>query len=172
MEKYIDKIGNFNSVYPPTTYLTNAYWIYCVPQFKPENILILGYENGTIAGLVRLLYGDVPITGVDNKDCENRYNVNLIKADAREYIKSCPHFEAVIIDITSDVKGEDLFIYESEFAEDIGKIADYIIINAKPESNMHEYRKRFNRFGSNKPNRIANRIYYFGTKDYNHLIIR
>ena len=77
MEFLKDKNGVTYSQLPPTLYLTFDYYIYSVPQYRPKNILMLGYALGTTAGLIRLLYGDVPITGVDIDKCENRYNFLL-----------------------------------------------------------------------------------------------
>src|SRR5262245_36613368 len=67
------------SVYPPTAYLGFGNWIYQVPPFRPENILMLGYAGGTVAGLIRLLYGDVAITAVDQNIIDNRYGVDLVQ---------------------------------------------------------------------------------------------
>src|SRR5215510_14571948 len=88
------------SVYPPTAYLSFGNWIYMVPPFKPDNILMLGYAGGTVAGLIQLLYGkEIPITGFDTAFADNRYDVNLISSDAREFVKICKPFQCVIIDI-------------------------------------------------------------------------
>ena len=164
-----------NSVYPCTKYLTNGCWIYMVPQFKPENVLILGYAGGTVAGLIKLIYGELPITAVDIVPCTDVYGVNLIQANAKDYIKTCQKFDVVIVDLFTSENKQDPsdFIFTEEFVDDLAKIANYIIINITSEagSDMTYYRK-LNRFGSNKPNRLSNRIYYYGTKDYNHLIIR
>src|SRR3990167_3638757 len=154
-----------NSVYPCTKYLTNGCWIYLVPQFKSENVLILGYAGGTVAGLIRLIYGDIPITAVDIVDCEPTYGVNFIKADAKEYIKSCPKFDVVIVDLFKDFGIPD-FVLTNEFVTDLTKIANYIVLNTLKEPDLSAYRN-LNRYGSNKPNRGANRIYYFGVKQYN-----
>lgn len=171
---YQDKEGHVNSVYPPTKYLTNGPWIYLVPQFRPENVLMLGYSGGTVVGLIQLIYGKyVPITAVDIASCENFYGINLIQMDARNYIKTCPKFDVVIVDLfTSDVPEVEDFIFKEEFVSDLQKICNYLIVNITSEHDMDEYEKRFNKFGSNKPNRLSNRIYYYGNKDYNHLIIR
>lgn len=174
-KKYLDFDNGVLSVYPPTDYLTNGVWIYLVPQFKPKNVLILGYAGGTVAGLIRLLYGDVPITGVDINSCDNLYDINFIRTDANEYIKTCPNYDVVIIDLFEcDSKDPSKFIFTNEFMENLQRIANYIIINVLGSTNMNRYKRKFHRFGSNKPNRLANRIYYFGTgkKSYNDLILK
>lgn len=164
---------DMNSVHPCTRYLTNGPWIYMVPQFKPESVLMLGYAGGTVAGLIKLLYGELPITGVDIEPCEATYGATFIQTDAKEFVKTCGKFDVVIVDIFTDNRREPPdFVFSKEFVEDLSKIANYIIVNAKNESDISEYRRLFGRFGSNKPNRLASRIYYYGTKDYNHLIIR
>lgn len=43
-----DNYKNSYSAYPPTTYLTFAYWIYMILQYKLKNVLMLGYGEGTV----------------------------------------------------------------------------------------------------------------------------
>lgn len=135
-----DSDGYISSVYPPTEYLTFGPWIYMVPQYTPNTVLMLGYAGGTTAGLIRLFYGDVPITGVDIADCENLYDVDLVKADAREYIKACEFFDTVIVDIFDDGKliPSD-FVFSAEFVDDLKKKANYLIVHASEDSDMSAY---------------------------------
>lgn len=149
------------SVNPPTKYLTFGCWIYLVPQYKAENILILGYGGGTVAGLIRLLYGDVPITGVDIKPCENLYNVEFIQADAKEFVKDCKHFDTVIVDLCDDKDICD-FVTAKEFVNDLAKIANYIIVNTFHNKDMTAY-NQLELVGMNKPSGLANKIYYYQT---------
>ena len=164
----------FQSVFPVTKYLTNGIWIYMVPQFKPKSMLILGYGAGTVAGLTRLLYGNnVKIVGIDIEPCEANYEVKVIQVDARNYIKNCDKFNVILVDLY-DMKEKKIpdFVYEEWFVKDLAEKGDYIIVSTGPSPNMKYYRKHLRRYGSNKPNRLSNRIWYFGTKDYEHLIIR
>ena len=135
-----DSKGFINSVYPCYEYLTFGVWIYLVPQYHPDSVLMLGFAGGTTAGLIRKFYGDIPITGVDVNDCENLYNVDLVKADAREYIKTCEKFDTVIVDMYEDgvLKPCD-FIFSKEFSDDIKKKANYIIIHAHKDSDLSNY---------------------------------
>lgn len=157
-----DKKGVAYSQYPSTLYLTFDYPIYLVPQYKPQNVLMLGYGLGTAAGLIRLLYGDVPITGVDINDCENLYDVNFIKADAKEYIKTCGNFDTVIIDLFSseDANNPCDFVSSKEFVEDLKRIANYITINTLHIKDMTEY-NIFRKMGVNKPSGGAEQIFYY-----------
>lgn len=161
MELLKDKSGNSYSAYPPTTYLTFSYWIYMVPQYKPESVLMLGYGGGTVAGLVRLLYGDVPITAVDILPCENRYGINLVQADAQEYVKTCGKFDTVIVDLFSTEISCDPcpFVSSPEFVSDLKRIANYIIVNGL-HSDMSAY-KNLRRVGVNKPSGSAEQIFYY-----------
>lgn len=160
-----DKNGLPYSVYPPTTYLTLGYWIYMVPQYKPESILMLGYGGGTVAGLIRLLYGNVTITAVDNEPCQNdRYGVTFVQADAREYLKTCSHFDAVIVDLFSTVDSTCCdFITDPAFVADLSRIGDYLIINTLGNKDMSAY-NGLRRIGINKPSGSANLIYYYEVK--------
>lgn len=150
-----------NSVTPPTKYLTFAPWIYLVPQYKPKNVLLLGYAGGTVAGLIRLLYGDVPITAVDIEPSENLYGVNFIQADANEHVKTCEAYDCVIVDtfIENDICE---FVYSEEFARNLERISNYIIINTVKTPVMDAY--RFPLIGIHHV--CGNHIYYFQRKGH------
>ncbi len=161
---HFDDLGVPNSVDPPTKYLTFGYWIYCVPQYKPENILMLGYAGGTVAGLVKMLYGNVPITAVDVEPIkENLYDVEFVQANAKEYVKHCPHFDAVIVDLfPNDREAICDFVLTKEFADDLKKIANYIIINTLGTEDMSAY-DFLECVGINQPSGLNNKIYYYQT---------
>jgi len=162
---FLNKFGEINSVYPPTKYLTFGPWIYLVPQYEPKDVLILGYGDGTVAGLIKLLYGDIPITGVDIEKKEDIYNVEFIQANAKEFVKTCKHYDSVIIDLFSnDINGTiSDFVLTKEFALDVSKIADYIIINTlkDPDMSNWDFLKRVNILC---PNKLTNKVYYYQTK--------
>lgn len=152
--------SNVNSVYPPTKYLTFGPWIYMVPQYKPESVLMLGYAGGTVAGLIRLLYGDVPITGVDIEACEPTYGVTFIQQDAREFIKTCGKFDTVIVDMFQDSDDLCSAFTTQEFADNLKRIANYIIVNTLKEPDMFAY-EQFRKIGTNKPSGCSNLIHYY-----------
>lgn len=157
-----DKNGNSFSAYPPTTYLTFSYWIYMVPQYKPESVLMLGYGGGTVAGLIRQLYGwDVPITAVDIKRCNDPYGVRFVQADAKEYVKTCGKFDAVLVDLfqTDDCSIPCDFVGSPEFVDNLKRIANYIVVNSL-HTDMDAY-KGLRRMGINKPSGSAESIHYY-----------
>lgn len=135
-----DQWRGISSVYPCSEYLTFGPWIYMVPQYKPKNILMLGYAGGTTAGLIRLLIGDVPITAVDIDDCSdfNYYNVNLIEADAQEWIKTADFYDTIIVDMYGEEYPPD-FVFSKEFVAELKKRSNYIIVHAKDNSDMSAY---------------------------------
>lgn len=155
-----NKFQDVQSVYPPTKYLTFGVWIYLVPQYKPESVLMLGYADGTAAGLIRLLYGDVPITGVDIEPCENRYGVEFIQADAFEFVKTCGKYDCVIVDCFQSDADPCGFITSKEFADNLTRIANYIIINTLKEPDLSAY-SHLRRIGINKPSGLSNLVYYY-----------
>jgi hypothetical protein len=162
IEFWKDSIGRSYSSYPSTTHLTFDYHIYMVPQYRPESILMLGYAGGKIAGLVRLLYGDVPITGVDIDPCEDRYGVEFIQADAKEFVKTCKKYDSVLVDLFSKEYCDSPcdFVSSPEFVNDLKRIGNYIIVNGL-HSDMSAYEKEFKRIGINKPSGSAEQIYYY-----------
>jgi spermidine synthase len=140
MKNYIGKNNILNSVYPCTEYLTFGPWIYMVPQYKPTSVLMLGYAGGTVAGLIQKLYDDVPITAVDIKFIEDPYDVNFIEQDAQEYVKTAPEFDSVIVDLFDDGDKEPCkFVLEPEFANNLKRIANYIIIHCTENSDLSAY---------------------------------
>jgi len=161
---YLDDFGVPNSVDPPTKYLTFGYWIYMVPQYKPEDILMLGYAGGTVAGLVRLLYGDVPIVAVDIDPIkENRYGVEFVQADAKEFVKTCKCYDCVVVDVSpNDKPGICDFVSTEEFARDLSKMANYIIVNTYNNVDMSAY-SFLECVGVNQPSGLDNKIYYYQT---------
>lgn len=157
--------GNNFSAYPPQTYLTFEYWIYMVPQYKPKNILMLGFGEGTVAGLIRLIWGDVPITAVDLvKPEENRYEVEFIQADAFEFVKSCKEYDTVLVDLFDINTGTncDAIVTNPEFIANLARVGNYLIINAH-SLDMSPY-KHLRKIGINKPSESAVLIYYYETK--------
>lgn len=125
---------------------------------------MLGYGGGTVAGLIRLLYGDVPITAVDINPCENKYGVELIQADAREFVKTCGNYDSVIVDLFYEDSGEPCdFVGDKDFIKDLERIANYLIVNSLG-TDMSAY-SGLRRIGINKPSGCSNLIYYFEVKD-------
>ena len=122
---------------------------------------MLGYAEGTTAGLIRLLYGDVKITGVDIEPCDPSYGVVPIQCDAKEFVKNCGHFDTVIVDMFPKDSFEICdFITSQEFADNLIRIADYIIINTLRDPDLSAYSK-LRRMGINKPSGNANLIHYY-----------
>lgn len=158
------KSGSPFSAYPPQTFLTFEYWIYMVPQYRPKNVLMLGYCGGTVAGLIRLIWGDVPITAVDIiKPEENRYGVEFIKADAREFVKTAGEYDAVLVDLFDNETGSNCdFVTDPEFIANLSRIGNYLIINAL-HLDMSPY-KHLKKIGINKPSESAVSVYYYETK--------
>lgn len=156
------KNGTIYSVYPPTTYLTFASWIYMVPPFKPKSVLMLGYAGGTVAGLIQQLYGkDVPITAVDTEIIDNRYGVELVKADARDFVKFAKPYECVIMDIFNGQDTPD-FVTDPIFVEHVARITgDFLVLQADPNANIGMYEQHLTRL---RLLDIGHKIYYFCRK--------
>ena len=145
MKNILSPQGALNSVYPCTGYLTFGPWIYLVPQYKPESILMLGYAGGTTAGLIKLFYGDdVKITGVDINIVDDPYNSNLIKMDAFEYLKNTNNFyDTIIVDIWNEKNEEPCdFVTLKEFVDVVEKKCNYLIIHASEKTNMSNYSQK------------------------------
>ena len=139
VKNYKDKAGFLNSVYPCTKYLTFGPWIYLVPQYEPDSVLILGYSEGTSAGLIQLFYGDVPITGVDIEPSQNFYGVDFVQEDARKFVETCGKYDVVSIDLFDNSNEPCDFITTKSFVCDLKRIANYIIVHAHEKTDMSAY---------------------------------
>lgn len=155
MRNIVSPKGCLNSIYPCTVGLTFNPWIYMVPQYRPNSVLILGYGGGTTAGLIKLFYGDVPITGVDNVFYENPYAVEFIKMDARDYVKNCEGYDVTIIDLWNDDVIAD-FITKESFVNHVKRCSNYIILHAPNNFNVDVYGKTYKTIDYDK-----NKFYYF-----------
>jgi len=105
----------------------------------------LGYALGTVAGLIRLIWGeDISITAVDINKCEVRYpNIEFIQADARQFVKTSPEFDCVVVDLFTTEDSEPCdFVGSHEFVGDLARISNYLIVNSL-HTDMTNYKKRF-----------------------------
>jgi len=165
----VDPSGGRNSVYPPTEGLTFFPFIYMVPQYRPDDVLLLGYAGGTVAGLIKLLYGAVPITAVDvNLPFEDYYDVRFIQADARRFVRDCRKFDAVVVDVFAD--GEQVpcpFVTDPQFAADVTARARYVIVHAKASTDMAVWGRPLKVLALND-----SRFYYFMVERVGRLPIR
>ena len=137
----VDPSGGRNSIYPPTEGLTFFPYIYMVPQYRPNDVLLLGYAGGTVAGLIKLLYGAIPITAVDvNPPFEDYYDVRFIQEDARRYVRDCRKFDTVVVDLYADGDNQPCsFVTEPAFVQDLQRIARYVIVHARESTDMSVY---------------------------------
>ena len=141
-----DELGQLHSVADPTLYLTFGVWLYLVPQYKPKNVLMLGYGGGTAAKYIRMFYGEVPITAVDFSDVSEFLidGVEWVNENAKDYVKTAPKSDAVLIDLF-DV-GDNVpqpFVLTDEFAEDVGKIANYVVLHTTVKDDVKAWDSRF-----------------------------
>ncbi len=129
---------------------------------------MLGYSRGSVAGLVRLIYGDVPITAVDiNPIKDNPYNVTFIQTDAEEFVKTCGKFDAVVVDTFYQIDRNPhpcKFVTDPMFIKNLERIANYIIVNTLKNLDMKNYR-HLRRMGKNSPSGNADIIYYYEVND-------
>ena len=166
-----DQRGELHSVYPCTEYLTFGAWIYLVPQYKPKSVLMLGYGGGTSAGLIRMFYGDVPITAVDMDDCSdfNYYDVELIEQDAREFMRDTDrHFDSIIIDLFRE--GEyypEPFVRDPEFVKDLERCGNYIILHdvKGQDISAYDHLHKVRSLDLNRPDKYNPIFHYFMVND-------
>lgn len=166
----VDENDEIHSIADPTLYLTFGIWIYQVPQYKPESVLMLGYGGGTAAKLIQMFYGDVPITAVDFSDVSEFLidGVTWVQEDAQEYVKTAPHFDTVIVDLYDAGQNRPQpFVLEQEFADNLGKIANYIILHSIKGDDVSAYYKykKIRELSTNAGGEFEPHFYYYVVND-------
>ena len=115
--------GALYSIDPPETLFGALYFSHMIPPFKPESSLILGYGEGTVANLMRKIWGnDIMVTGVDVQKYDWKFVEYKMKVmDAYEYVKDCTDsifktkFDYICVDVWDGKKCQD-FVFWPEFA--------------------------------------------------------
>jgi hypothetical protein len=136
---HVHKSGALYAVDPAETQFGYLYFAHMVPPVKPEHSLILGYGHGTVADLMRKIWGsDLKITGVDLLGYQkvgawNEYRMEVM--DAKLYIKKCTdhviktRFDYIAIDLWDGTRVPE-FVFDVEFAVRLREMAKrYVCIN-------------------------------------------
>lgn len=176
-----DELGQIHSLADPSMYLTFGSWIYLVPQYKPDSVLMLGYGGGTAAKLINMFYEDVPITAVDFSDVSEFLlpNVDWVEQDAKKFVqeaaKEGKKFDCVIVDLydTSDMTPQK-FVYQKTFANNLGKIANYIIVHGVVGDDTSAYDKyqKIRTLNLGRTDKYAPEIHYYMVNDIPRLPVR
>lgn len=120
--KFLFQDGALYSMEPAESMFGFTYHSYMIPPFKPEHTLILGYGYGTIAALMRKVYGsNLKITGVDQERHDYKFVEHDMKImDAEKFVKDCStglfkrKFDYIVVDLWNGKKVCD-FVYSPEF---------------------------------------------------------
>ena len=91
--------GVVQSISPEDGLIGGGYWAAMVPDDPPRSALILGLGGGTLARLLHVRWGRLPIVGVDD-DADivetaarvgwlPRTDLEVVMADAFEYVQAC-----------------------------------------------------------------------------------
>lgn len=172
-----DERGQLHSIADPSLYLTFGVWLYLVPQYKPESVLMLGYGGGTAAKYIRMFHGNVPITAVDHADVSEFLldNMEWVEEDAQNYVKTAPKFDCVIVDCydTGDFMPPE-FVLSKEFADDLGQIANYVILHTVVGNDISAYDqyKKIRTLNLGRTDKYAPEVHYFMINEIASLPVR
>ena len=127
-EMYFAKDGALYSMNPPETMFGFTYHAQMIPPMKPEHTLILGYGGGTVAALMRKIWGDCKITGVDQEKYDSKfieYKMKIMDAkkflwDAttpafKDYVFAKEKYDYICVDLWNGKQVPE-FIFYAEFA--------------------------------------------------------
>lgn len=135
----LDTSKAIHSMDPPEKWFGFTYFSHMIPPVKMPNILILGYGAGTVAQLIRKVWGDWPsIDGVDLIVKHKADERNLFwETDAREFLKSAMLYDYVCIDLWNDESVCD-FIYDLDFAKKIRAIGTNLVCMNIPQKDIED----------------------------------
>jgi len=141
---YFHDRGAIYSVDPPTAHFNLSEWSMEVPPFKPEHLLILGCAGNTVAKLVKIIHGDVPMVGVDVQESEPVEGLKFYLSDAEQFLKTCTdQFDCVIVDIFEGATIPRI-ARTQEFAELLAKVCTRLLIfHTSGEDILPVYEKYF-----------------------------
>ena len=140
--QYIYHGGVLQSVKPAETMYGFNVFSHMIPPYRPEHTLMLGYGGGTVPALMRKIWGDCKITGVDIEPRNDRFLEHKIKVmDAKDFLidatkgsifkNSLPiigqtKYDYVCVDLWEGGKVCD-FVFDVEFAVRLKEIATKLI---------------------------------------------
>ena len=163
---YLYGKGALYSVTPPESMFGYTIWAHMIPPFRPESALILGYGGGTVAELIRKIWGQCKITGVDMEIQKNAFLEYKLKCmDAKKFVWDCTtgifksKFDYVCIDLWDGHKVPD-FIFETEFVVRLREMTKKLISmniherNVVDTKNYYDYGFSFDRVVPIESNRV------------------
>ena len=125
--------GTIYSISPAETLWGFTIPSHCVPPWKPEHTLILGYGQGQISACMRKVWGQMRVTGVDIEKKDWSYvEFKMIVMDAWDYIKDCTtgifkkKFDYICVDLWDGGKILDI-MYTPEFAVRLGEMCKKMV---------------------------------------------
>src|SRR3990167_6476087 len=123
-ERLFTEGGYLQFIDPPETLFGYTYFSAMIPPTNPNKVLILGYGRGTIAALIRKIWMNVEIFGVDIESAVHFSDDTFLCADAYDYVMNCKDkFGYIIIDLYNSNKVCD-FIFDEKFVYHLTRICD------------------------------------------------
>lgn len=171
----LNMAGTLQSLDPPETLFGFTYHGHCVPPFKPEHTLILGYGKGAIAELMRKVWGnDCKITGVDIRPFDYKYNEYKIETcDAHNFVKACSdinikkRFDYIVLDVFDTYRNVmPDFLFEAAFVMRLREICTRLLCvnvflnDVKKMRAYYDYGFKFER----NSNVYGNSVIYWSVK--------
>ena len=165
--------SSLQSIDPSETSFGYSYWSYMIPPFKPESILILGYGEGTIAALIKKVWGkDIRVTGVDLKKPENQESIDellvghagAVVCDYLTENKNPKKFDYVVVDISNGSEHPE-WIFSKEFVKDLARITKKLLsINVLGKARDMSFYDNYFDFDLEKVI-LDNKIYFYKAKE-------
>ncbi len=150
----LSKRGTLYSIDPPETLFGFSYHSHCIPPFKPEHTLILGYGAGQVASLMRMIWGgNVKITAVDNEKYDHRFiEFKMHVMDGWKFMKDCTtgifkkKFDYICVDMWNHDQVPEI-IFTAEFAVRLREMCARMVSINVPKADMFRLKKMIEDYG-------------------------
>lgn len=115
--------GYIQSVHPPETLFGFTVWGNMIPPERPDKMLVLGYGDGTVAGLTRKIWGDsFDVLGVDINGCSILSKDRLLVKDALQFVKDDEEvYDYIVVDLYNGGEICD-FVFNREFIGGLARL--------------------------------------------------
>lgn len=125
-EELLSKGKVLQSVNPPQSFFGYTVFSYMIPPFKPSKMLVLGYGDGTVSELTKMIWGkDISVVGVDLElpETPERCSDGFVMGDALGYVNNCTEmFDFIVVDLYN-AKTIPEFVFSKTFVEALNRIS-------------------------------------------------
>lgn len=145
--RYVYDMKGIASLSPSEHLFGYTYFSHMIPPYKPESTLILGYGQGTCSELMRKVWGQMKVCGVDEVKSDWGYvEDKMVVGDAYKFVKECSNsflkrrFDYILIDLFKGGKVPE-FVFSPDFSVMLKEILKTNLSLISINVNMEDWKR-------------------------------